>query len=59
MRNIKSCLAYGAALCLVVISGLAYAQDDLDDVRNMTRRYLRTASYVIFPIMVGLAVAFL
>ena len=32
MRNIKSCLAYGAALCLVVISGLAYAQDDLDDL---------------------------
>ena len=40
----------------VLFPVMAKAQDDLDDVRNMTRRYLRTASYVIFPIMVGLAV---
>ena len=32
MRNMKSCLAFGVALCFVVISGLTFAQDDLDDL---------------------------
>lgn len=40
----------------VLFPVMAKAQDNLDDVCNMTRRYLKTGSYVIFPIMVGLAV---
>lgn len=40
----------------VLFPVLTKVQDSIADVRNVTRRYLKTASYVIFPIMVGLAV---
>ena len=40
----------------VLFPVMTKVQDSIADVRNVTRRYLKTASYVIFPIMVGLAV---
>ena len=33
---------------------MAKVQDNIVDVRNVCRRYLKTSTYVVFPIMVGL-----
>jgi len=38
----------------VLFPVMAKVQDDIEDVRNITRRYVKVASYVIFPVMVGL-----
>lgn len=38
----------------VLFPVMSKIQDNLDDVRGVTRRYIKTASYVIFPVMLGL-----
>ena len=40
----------------VLFPVISKLQDDLDEVRNATRRFLRVSSYVIFPMMIGLFV---
>ena len=40
----------------VLFPVMTKVQDSLEDVRNVTRRYMKTSTYVIFPIMVGLMV---
>ena len=40
----------------VLFPVMAKVQDSLEDVCNVTRRYMKTSTYVIFPIMVGLMV---
>ena len=40
----------------VLFPVISKLQDNLDEVRNATRRFLRVSSYVIFPMMIGLFV---
>lgn len=40
----------------VLFPVMAKVQDSIEDVRNVTRRYMKTSTYVIFPIMMGLIV---
>lgn len=40
----------------VLFPVMTKVQDSLEDVCNVTRRYMKTSTYVIFPIMVGLMV---
>lgn len=40
----------------VLFPVMTKVQDNIEDVRNVTRRYMKTSTYVIFPIMVGLMV---
>ena len=40
----------------VLFPVMTKVQDNLEDIRNVTRRYMKTSTYVIFPIMVGLVV---
>lgn len=46
--------ALGDTMAAVLFPVMTKVQDDLEDVRNITRRYVKVASYVIFPVMVGL-----
>lgn len=39
----------------VVFSAMSAAQDEINEVRNMTRRSIRTGSFILAPLMVGLA----
>lgn len=42
----------------VLFPVIARVQDEIDEVKQMTRRYMRTTSYIVFPLMMGfLAVA--
>ena len=41
-------------LAAVLFPVMAKVQDNREDVLNITRRYVKVASYVIFPLMVGL-----
>lgn len=41
-------------LAAVLFPVMAQVQDDKDEVRNITRRFMSTASFIIFPAMVGL-----
>lgn len=41
-------------LAAVLFPVMAKVQDSKEDVLNITRRYVKVASYVIFPLMVGL-----
>lgn len=41
-------------LSSVLFPVMAKVQDDPEDVRNITRRYVKTASYVLFPVMMGM-----
>ena len=41
-------------LSFVLLPVMSKVQDNREDVLNITRRYIKTASYLIFPIMVGL-----
>lgn len=41
-------------LAAVLFPVMAKVQDNKEDVLNITRRYVKVASYVIFPLMVGL-----
>lgn len=41
-------------LTSVLFPVMSKVQDNREDVLNITRRYVKTASYVIFPIMAGL-----
>lgn len=41
-------------LAAVLFPVMAKVQDNREDVLNMTRRYVKVASYVIFPLMAGL-----
>lgn len=41
-------------MAAVLFPVMSKVQDDLEDVRGITRRYIKTASYVIFPVMLGL-----
>lgn len=41
-------------LAAVLFPVMSRVQDDKEDVLNITRRYVKTASYVIFPLMMGL-----
>jgi len=41
-------------LASVLFPVMAKVQDDKEDVLNITRRYVKTASFVIFPLMAGL-----
>ena len=41
-------------LASVLFPVMAKVQDEKEDVLNITRRYVKVASYVIFPLMVGL-----
>ncbi len=40
----------------VLLPAMASAQDDKERVKQMTRRSIRTASYIMWPLMVGLVV---
>ena len=40
----------------VIFPAMSSQQDNKDSVRNMTRRAIKTSSYIIWPIMVGLMV---
>lgn len=44
----------GDTMAAVLFPVMSRVQDDLEDVRNITRRYVKVASYLIFPVMVGL-----
>ena len=39
----------------VVFSAMSAAQDEITEVRNMTRRSIRTGSFILAPLMVGMA----
>ncbi|MGN1026182.1 MAG: lipopolysaccharide biosynthesis protein [Faecousia sp.] len=41
-------------MAAVLFPVMSKVQDNVDDVRGITRRYIKTASYVIFPVMLGL-----
>lgn len=41
-------------LSAVLFPVISKVQDSKDDVLNVTRRYIKVASYIIFPMMVGL-----
>lgn len=41
-------------LSSVLLPVMSKVQDNREDVLNITRRYIKTASYLIFPVMVGL-----
>ncbi|MRI84625.1 oligosaccharide flippase family protein [Aerococcaceae bacterium WS4759] len=43
------------AIQSVILPSLAVFQDDLPKIKSMIRRSLKTSSYIIFPIMFGLA----
>lgn len=38
----------------VLFPVMTKVQDNIEDIRNVTSRYLKTSTYVIFPIMLGL-----
>lgn len=38
----------------VLFPVMAKVQDNIEDVRNVTKRYLKTSTYVVFPVMMGL-----
>ena len=40
----------------VLLPTMAQEQDKIDNVRNMTRRSIKTSTYIIMPMMMGLAV---
>ena len=40
----------------VLFPVMAKVQDSIEDVRNVTRRYMKTSTYLIFPVMMGLMV---
>lgn len=39
----------------VVFSAMSAAQDEITEVRNMTRRSIRTGSFILAPLMIGMA----
>ena len=41
-------------MAAVLFPVMSKIQDNLDDVRGVTRRYIKTASYVLFPVMLGM-----
>lgn len=41
-------------LAAVLFPVMSKVQDEKEDVLNITRRYMKTASYVIFPLMAGM-----
>lgn len=41
-------------LSSVLFPVMSKVQDDTEAVRNMVRRFMRTVSYVVFPLMIGL-----
>ena len=45
-----------ASLNNVLLSAMASSQDDVSVVRNMARRTLKTSTYIMSPLMIGLAV---
>lgn len=38
----------------VLFPVMSKVQESMEDVRNVTRRYMKTSTYVIFPVMLGL-----
>lgn len=44
----------GDTMSAVLFPVMAKVQDSKEDILNITRRYVKVASYVIFPVMVGL-----
>ena len=41
-------------MATVLFPVMAQVQDSTDHIRGITRRYIKTASYVIFPVMLGM-----
>lgn len=39
----------------VLLPAMSEEQDDISHVKNMTRRSIKTSSYIIWPVMIGLA----
>ena len=43
-----------STISAVLFPVISKVQDNLEDVRGITRRYIKTASYLFFPVMLGL-----
>lgn len=43
------------AMSLVLLPVLTKVRDSMEDIRGAARRYMKTATYLIFPVMLGLA----
>lgn len=48
-------LALNSSIDSVLLPVMSQAQDSIDEVRSMTRRAIKTSSFILWPMMMGLA----